>query len=344
MAMSMTAPIRLAVAERRRLAVELRKQGGTLEEIAEQLRGVEGVSPKYGKDQVQKDIKAELGRLQAQTSEIAEELRQLEVERLDDLWKVYFAKAKKGDYAAADRCFVILDKRAKLMPSLYPPAPPSTLRLTGAGESAKQAANRLGVCRQVIARILSEHGVQARGRSAAELVKWRRMSAEARTRQVSAAHAAARGRVADDSERERRAVASEGGKVVGRFEVELRELFGARGLPMHGQTRVGPYHLDLANEALRFAVEVIANSPNRHRIRAFRERTEYLLGLGWRILFVSMRTGRARIDPGLEGIADEGVAYAKLPRGKDATRGDYRVVRRHGQPTTLLSRHLDGVA
>jgi DNA-binding transcriptional MerR regulator len=134
MAMSMTAPIRLAVAERRRLAVELRKQGGTLEEIAEQLRGVEGVSPKYGKDQVQKDIKAELGRLQAQTSEIAEELRQLEVERLDDLWKVYFAKAKKGDYAAADRCFVILDKRAKLMPSLYPPAPPSTLRLTGAND------------------------------------------------------------------------------------------------------------------------------------------------------------------------------------------------------------------
>lgn len=134
MALSKTAPIRLKVAERRRLAVELRKQGGTLEEIAEQLRGVEGVSPKYGAPLVQKDIKAELARLQDQTSEITAELRQLELERLDDLWKVYYAKAKKGDYAAADRCFVILDKRAKLMPSMYPPAPPSTLRLTGAND------------------------------------------------------------------------------------------------------------------------------------------------------------------------------------------------------------------
>jgi len=134
MALSKTAPIRLAVAERRRLAVELRKQGGTLEEIAEQLRGVEGVSPKYGAPLVQKDIKHELARLQAQTSEITAELRQLELERLDDLWKVYFAKAKKGDYAAADRCFVILDKRARLMPSMYPPAPPSTVRLTGAND------------------------------------------------------------------------------------------------------------------------------------------------------------------------------------------------------------------
>ena len=49
------------------------------------------------------------------TREVADETRQLEVERLDALWRIMFAKAMAGSHQAVDRCLAIQDRRAKLL-------------------------------------------------------------------------------------------------------------------------------------------------------------------------------------------------------------------------------------
>lgn len=115
-----TAAQKLKIAERRQLAVELRKQGGTYRQIADQLARHPEVSGDYTASQAYRDVAAELKRLQAETSKSTAELRQLELERLDDLWRIYFPRALKGDYAAFDRVLAIMDKRARLIADLYP--------------------------------------------------------------------------------------------------------------------------------------------------------------------------------------------------------------------------------
>ena len=104
------------------LALELRKQGGTYRQIAEQLRAVDGVSPDYSEAQAYRDVTAELERLNLRLAEEAGSVRRLEVERIDELWAVLYPKARKGDYAAFDRCLSLMEKRARYL-GLYAPAP-----------------------------------------------------------------------------------------------------------------------------------------------------------------------------------------------------------------------------
>lgn len=106
---------KLAATERRALALALRKQGGTYRKIAETLRGREGISPNYSEGVAYKDVMTELQRLNAENAEAAEEVRRLELERIDELWQVYFAKAKTGDYASFDRCISMMERRARLV-------------------------------------------------------------------------------------------------------------------------------------------------------------------------------------------------------------------------------------
>lgn len=103
------------------LALDLRKQGGTYRQIAEQLREVDGVSPNYNETQAYRDVMAELGRLNARLAEESTAVRRLEIERIDDLWAILYPKARKGDYAAFDRCLTLMEKRARYL-GLYAPA------------------------------------------------------------------------------------------------------------------------------------------------------------------------------------------------------------------------------
>ena len=107
---------KIELAERRRLAVTLRKQGGTFRQIAEQLRKVDGVSENYSQSDAYKDVVHELRRLEEEQAEDVLTLRRLELERLEEMWSALWGPFKKGDYAAFDRLVTVMNQRGRYLP------------------------------------------------------------------------------------------------------------------------------------------------------------------------------------------------------------------------------------
>ena len=62
-----------------------------------------------------RDVKKHLDEIAQTCTEEAEEVRCIELQRLDGLWKVAHDKALKGDLPAIDRCLRIQERRAKLL-------------------------------------------------------------------------------------------------------------------------------------------------------------------------------------------------------------------------------------
>ena len=95
----------ITAAQRQAYAMELRLSGASLEEIRDVLgyRGASGVH---------RAIKAGLDRM---LQEPADELRKLEVRRLDKMLKGIWADAVSGKEFKIDRALKIMDRRAKLL-------------------------------------------------------------------------------------------------------------------------------------------------------------------------------------------------------------------------------------
>jgi hypothetical protein len=98
---SPTSPRRLNVAEKRRQALDLRKGGANYDHIAQQV-GYASKGAAYN---------AVRAALQATLREPAAEVRKLELERLDRLFLVVWARALTGDTEALDRCLQIIRQR-----------------------------------------------------------------------------------------------------------------------------------------------------------------------------------------------------------------------------------------
>ena len=120
MSRGMASDKKIEMEERRAIAYDLRKQGGSFDEIAETMREVPKSDvdpdprwPKYSNAQAHRDVMAVLKRLKKQNEQRAELVKTMELERMDALWLVYYGKALKGDYAALDRCLSLMDKRAR---------------------------------------------------------------------------------------------------------------------------------------------------------------------------------------------------------------------------------------
>jgi Sigma-70, region 4 len=90
--------------ERERHALELRKGGATLAQVGEAL----GVS----KARASQLLERALGRL---PRESGEEVRRLEVERLDALLMAMWPQAMKGSGWAVGRCLEVMERRARLL-------------------------------------------------------------------------------------------------------------------------------------------------------------------------------------------------------------------------------------
>jgi len=84
---------RVAAAERREKAWELRKRGYSFRAIAEKLERDPAVGATYSKSQAERDVKRVLDDLQRRTVESAAEARTLDLARLDDLLAAWFAHA-----------------------------------------------------------------------------------------------------------------------------------------------------------------------------------------------------------------------------------------------------------
>ena len=97
-------------AERQERCLNLRRQGHTIREIA----GLLDVSA----NTVWRDLKAAITDIPRQE---AEELRQQEVQRLDNLQRAIWETATSGDLQAVDRCVRIIERRCKLLGLDLPP-------------------------------------------------------------------------------------------------------------------------------------------------------------------------------------------------------------------------------
>ena len=98
-------PRLIEAAEKRARALELRKAGATYDQIAQQVGYAERGSA----------YRAVQTALQAITQEPAQEVRQLEVERLDAMLLGLWPAARKGKEGAVDRVLRIMERRAKLL-------------------------------------------------------------------------------------------------------------------------------------------------------------------------------------------------------------------------------------
>ena len=91
--------------ERKLRALDLRKAGATYQMIADQL-GYGGPSGAY---------KAVTSALKATLKEPADELRTMELERLDAMLLPLWRRVQNGDERAVDRVLRIMERRAKLL-------------------------------------------------------------------------------------------------------------------------------------------------------------------------------------------------------------------------------------
>lgn len=98
-------PRRITAAEKRARALELRKAGATYDQIARQV----GFSERGAAYRAVQTALLEI------TQEPAQEVRQLELERLDAMLLGLWPAARKGKEGAVDRVLRIMERRAKLL-------------------------------------------------------------------------------------------------------------------------------------------------------------------------------------------------------------------------------------
>ena len=97
----------LLAREREVQALELRKRGMSYAEIGEAI----GMSLQGASDAVRRALE----RLRTEASEKAEDVRDLELARLDKLLKIAEAAAESGDISAIDRVLRIQERRSKYL-------------------------------------------------------------------------------------------------------------------------------------------------------------------------------------------------------------------------------------
>jgi very-short-patch-repair endonuclease len=196
------------------------------------------------------------------------------------------------------------------------------------GESELSIANRFGISRSVVRRLLLKSGVQPRGQSEANIVSMSRMTPEQREARCASAHASARGRKQKLVEKVRRAQTRQNRlRGVSQIESALCTKLTDRGLQVVQQQAIGPYNCDIG--AAPVAVEVFGGGWHWHgrHLKRAPERIRYLLDAGWHVLMVSV-TSR---HPVSDALADYIASYVEAARSNPTAVREYRVVRGAGE-------------
>lgn len=111
-------PQQVDTAVRRAFVIERRRAGDTYRQIAAAAVahfGEDALPRGWSERFAHKDLMRELERMRAEMFEDAQAVRQMEAERLDELLRGLWTKAKRGDPAAVDRVLKIMERRAKLL-------------------------------------------------------------------------------------------------------------------------------------------------------------------------------------------------------------------------------------
>jgi hypothetical protein len=92
--------------EKRIKALELRKAGFSYREIAKQVGWADPKSARIGVEVMLREYVPQ---------DVVDDVRKLECERLDALWRPQYRAAIQGDRLAVDRCLHIMERRAALL-------------------------------------------------------------------------------------------------------------------------------------------------------------------------------------------------------------------------------------
>jgi very-short-patch-repair endonuclease len=213
-----------------------------------------------------------------------------------------------------------------------------------AGESCKKLAEEWGIDRSVLYRLFREKGVPTRGRFAAELVKWSRMSPEQRANQVRAAHYATRGIPKTNDFLVKRAKGVERALTnVAPIENVMSEWLRDAGLPVTQQKAIGIYNVDIAIDFPSIAVEIFGggwHSSSHHKARHF-ERCKYILNLGWDMIIIWVD---ARRYPLGRGAYDYLIKFVNFRRLGPTSLSEYRVILGDGHSAPTTRRYLNSPA
>lgn len=114
--------------ERHALALEMRKMGYSYDQIAEHFETTPASARGLVKSAMEKLI-----------SEPGDEVRRVELERLDQLWRLAMASAVNGDTDAITKCLAIQQRRAKYLGL----DAPEKREVTGAGGGPLEMVSNL---------------------------------------------------------------------------------------------------------------------------------------------------------------------------------------------------------
>lgn len=155
-----------------------------------------------------------------------------------------------------------------------------------AGESENKLAHEIGIARGAFRLRLLRAGITPRNQSESETLKWNQMPIDQRTRQVKAAHDAARGREVTFSELCLRAKMREGNLHynVSPNEIILGNWLSESGINIIHNLAVGPYNCDLGTGSI--TVEVWGGGWHPKPIEV--KRTKYILDSGYAVLLIDL--------------------------------------------------------
>lgn len=219
--------------------------------------------------------------------------------------------------------------------------PDGIIAAYASGIPEQQIAKDSGCSRCVIARLLTERGIQRRDVSQANTIRMQRMTPAERIALTAAAHDAVRGHPASaDSKIKRALTESVVGNHIVPVESDLAVWLRQRGLSVSQQFAVGPYNLDVAINAPPIAIEIYGggwHAYGSHLARHF-ERVKYLLDRGWSVVIVWVD---GRRYPLRESVCDYLVALTDELRQDPSTPCQYRVILGDGQLASVRRTHLN---
>lgn len=108
------------ILERRVMALDLFKQGGSYRQIAETLKQQPGISPKYGESQAYRDVQAELDRISTDLRETAKQVITKQIQQTRALIASLWTFATQGDLGSVDRVKSLMDYELRLVGAQQP--------------------------------------------------------------------------------------------------------------------------------------------------------------------------------------------------------------------------------
>lgn len=192
------------------------------------------------------------------------------------------------------------------------------------GESALKLSKEAGVCDRAFRNRLTARGIAIRSKNSYPP-------------HVAEAHAARRGKRDGAEVMHKRALSRERlGCGTSHREDEFAALLSARGVPFTRQKAIGRYNVDFALTEVPLAVEVSAGGGNSRRQARAKERTEYLLNVGWYVLQMEISGKADRIS---DEAIDRVVAAACILRANPSAPREHRMIRADGKDVARRRRN-----